>query len=178
MSAGHIGTVAGGPTCRLSHVHAISFEAGIEDVVIARAHAPFASARIDTPFTHGLHRGHGPLERQRNPLIVADPVACKIAPTVAPENDGRLAATGHGDEQAGLRHMAEVGISVANDTLGAVGPQDVRGRDVVRMGSIPTVQVRGTEIIAPVVFEHGVAFAPCPTKDSSGRLDIEEVRWP
>ena len=115
------------PTGESVLVDAVGFEAGVEDVVVAGADAPFAGGGVQVPLAEGVEDRGRAVEGKGAPLVVANAVAAKIAPAVAGEDDGGLAGAVDGDEEPGLSDMAEIEFGVSHDGLGAVGASDVHG---------------------------------------------------
>jgi len=94
-------------------------------------------------------------------LIVPQSVAGKIRPPVTAENDRLGLGTTYGVEKAGLRHVGVIRFTTLHDQHvvdGLVGAHDVIGHQVIRVRTIPSVQIGGRQVVFALVFKHAVTF--------------------
>ena len=60
--------------------HAVCLETRVENAVVVGPDAPGAGYGVDRPFTRGVEDRLRPFERDRRPLVVAEPVASEVRP--------------------------------------------------------------------------------------------------
>ena len=121
-------------------------------------------------------------KRNGKPLVKAETVSCKVAPTITRIHDKRtLRAIDH-NEESRLRHMAKIVLRAFQYKFLAIRSKDIRRRHTVRLRGVPTVQIGGTEIIHAIVFEHGIPFTTAHAAlmdiHCFGRLHFQKIGIP